>query len=469
MDKLKELQKKRAELAKEIRALMDRQADWKAEDRQKWDELNTAYDANMKELTAERTRVETELAEQASIAERMAEIDGYQDINPVAGHIGRDNGRLSGEGVGAPDPRAQAGGLAFQAFLRGGVRNQAEHDACQTLNYNPAGIGFELALHETEPAHMIQDVFRGSHEALRKDRLAQMLHGPAFQNLMSAITGTSGAFTIPEGFVNRIEIAMQEFGPMLRVAETIRTPTGEELPWPTVDDTSNTGQQIGETTDMGGSTDPTVAAFILRSYDFEAKMIQVHRNLLTDSPFNWEQLIGAMLGTRLGKILNTKFTTGTGAATPEGITIGATLGVTAGSTSAITWDELMELEHSLIEPLRPGASYMCADSVVLYLRQLKDGEGRPIWQSGWNAGTPDTLNARPFITNPDMAARGTGNITLMFGDFSHYKVRMVNSIYLMRLDERYAELNKVAFDAIIRADGGLLDAGDNPVQYLQQA
>ena len=44
IDKMQDLQEERNRLASQIQELGERQADWSAEDREKWDVLNSEYD-----------------------------------------------------------------------------------------------------------------------------------------------------------------------------------------------------------------------------------------------------------------------------------------------------------------------------------------------------------------------------------------------------------------------------------------
>jgi HK97 family phage major capsid protein len=113
--------------------------------------------------------------------------------------------------------------------------------------------------------------------------------------------------------------------------------------------------------------------------------------------------------------------------------------------------------------------------VLAYLSKLKDGNGKPIWDNsnqGVLGANSLTIAGRqyPFTINQSMAsAVATGNKTVLFGDFSKYKIRDVASVRLRRLVERYADSDQEGFVAFARADGNLLDAGTHPVASLAQA
>ena len=123
-------------------------------------------------------------------------------------------------------------------------------------------------------------------------------------------------------------------------------------------------------------------------------------------------------------------TTGTGSGAPNGIVTAAALGKTAASASAITWDEVMDLEHSVDPAYRAGPKvrYMFHDTTLLALRKLKDGQGNYLWQAGdVKGGIPAMFNNRLYSINQAMAVLGATNRVMLFGDFGKYFVRKVGA------------------------------------------
>ena len=292
-------------------------------------------------------------------------------------------------------------------------------------------------------------------------------------NALKTTSGPSGGYLRPETFTDALETAMLWYGGMLNVAEIIRTPTASPFPWPTANDTTNTGRQLGESKAADNFTDPAFGQNWMYSYKFTSDPILASFEILRDTPFNLASLLGGMLGERLGRIQNTKFTTGTGAATPYGIVPSSPVGKTTASATAIIADELLDLQHSVDKAYRdqPGVGWMFHDSVALALRKLKDSSGAYyLWQDGLRGGEPNMLLQKPVTINNDMAsAIAASNVTALFGLFTKYKIRQVNQVRIVRLTERYRiENDSDAFVAYIEADGRLLDAGGHPVKSLQQ-
>lgn len=294
----------------------------------------------------------------------------------------------------------------------------------------------------------------------------------------NALQGSGAGFFVPVGFVNEVETAMKYFGPMLDVSTIMTTASGQPMPYPTDNDTSNTGEQVDE----GGQVttqDVTISAVQFGAYKFSTKMIKVSLELLQDSAFDIEAFLKEKFAIRLGRIINTKATVGGGSTTIKGIITAATAGPTAvgsstndggsGTTAnSIGSDDLIELEHSVDILYRRGAMYMMHDSTLKFIKKLKDKYGRPLWLPGLAVREPDTINGYGYAVNNDMATIATGNKTVAFGQLKKYVIRQVKELSVMRLDERYADYGQVAFIGFARYDGNLVDAGTGPVKYLVQ-
>lgn len=294
---------------------------------------------------------------------------------------------------------------------------------------------------------------------------------------LSALTGSAAGFTVADEMIREIEIAMKSFSGVAQSRSRLfPTSTGADLPWPTANDTNNTGELVAEnvatTIAAAGAGDPTFGQVVFKSYLFSSKLIKVPIQLLQDSATNIEELMGRMLGERLGRITNTKYTVGTGANEPQGIVTGATLGNTAAATAAITYGEMIDLQHTVDPAYRPDAQFMFHDTTWSILRKLLDSNGRPIWQpaagGSMGAAAEGTLLGQGFVVNQDMAVPAASAKVILYGDLSKYVRRQVKGYTLIRLAERFAEQFQVGFVAFLRSDGRLLDAGTHPIKYLQQ-
>src|SRR4030095_1153468 len=273
-------------------------------------------------------------------------------------------------------------------------------------------------------------------------------------------SGAGGGFLVPQGFSEELEKALKAFGGMREVARNFPTPTGNDIPWPTVDDTANVGELLAENI-AAASQDVAFGQVILKAFKYSSRLGLVSMELLQDSFFDVGTILRDLLAERIGRITNTHFTTGTGTGQPQGVVTGAGLGKQGivGQTTSVIYDDLVDLEHSIDPLYRPGSIYMMADSSLKVIKKLKDTAGRPIWQPGLSASlqagqdTFNSINGYRYQINQDMAPMGVSAKSILFGALNRYVIRDVREFTLLRLQERYAEFGQVGFLAFTRCDG----------------
>ncbi len=297
-------------------------------------------------------------------------------------------------------------------------------------------------------------------------------------------TGAAGGYTVPQDFYRVLTDAMKWYGGVRESGATIiRTAAGNPLPIPSANDTGNAGELLAENaTASQASTEMSFGQVTLNGYKFSSKIVKVSIELLQDSAFDIGAFVAKKLGQRLGRVQNTYFTTGTGSSQPQGVLTGASAGITAAGATAITYNDLVGLTHSVDPAYRPDAKFMLHDNIASSLEKLADSAGRPLLNSTLNgisgvvragmATQPSTftLLGYPVVINQDMTSTiATTNKTILFGDFSNYYIREVMDITLIRFAELYMTSGQVGFLAFMRADGAMVDPGTHPVVYLTQA
>ena len=439
---IKALREERGKLEKQARDLVDR-AEKEGRD------LTAEEEATFKDLHARDTEFKNRI-------ERVEAIDAWRDELDQPADSPLD--RTGNPGTTAPrdtvrgDTQAPANLEALRRGLdtwcrhRHGVEvsDQALQDA-RNAGFNPNAREIVIPLAR-------------NFNAVRRD----------IQNAMQSGSG-AGSHLADLDFLGPIEESMLWFGPMLQVCDVIRTGHGNTIPWPTFNDTGNTGAYIDEAT-ADSLQDPTTAATSFGAFKMTSKFCKVSYELLEDSEFSIVELLGRALGERLGRKLNTETTAGTsGAAKILGWAANAATGKTAASATAITADEVLDLEFSVDRAYRERGTFMCHDTTILALKKLKDSNGQYLWQRSLATREPDTFDGKPLMANNDVAQIATGNKTIGFGDFSKYKLRQVGEIRIKALVERWGDEDVTGFGAYIRVDGKILDAGTDPIKVLAQA
>jgi HK97 family phage major capsid protein len=287
-----------------------------------------------------------------------------------------------------------------------------------------------------------------------QQRMLQANYSSPEERAQGAGVDAAGGYLVPEEFRNMMTEAIEQFGGILNLANVITTSSGGPLTWPSNDDTGNVGAILGENTQIG-EQDLTFGQTQIGAYTYTSKLVRVSWQLLQDSAFQLEPYLARKLGERIGRAAAAHFVSGTGTGQPEGLVAGATAGVTGAvsATPAITYDNLVDLEHSIDPGYRENARYVLSDGALKILRKLKDADGRPIWQPVPAAGFPSTINGFPYTIDNSMAAPAAEEASILFGDIrAGYLVRRVLGIQLVTLKERYADFLQNGFFAYSRLD-----------------
>lgn len=413
---LKDLQDKREKLISEARERLDLITNNTDEARAK--ELEAAHDAAMAELDKLDKAIERD--EKLAAAERRSE-ELRAKQRPVPG-----DKTVRADGNDGKQTPAEEYREAFWAMIRAG------------------GDVSEL---EPEQRAILK---RG------------VVKDGAVEKRIQSTSSSAGGYTVPVTLMNEIVKSMAMWGPMYdeAICRVITTASGERINIPTVNDTAVTVAQHTEGTALtdDGSKDVTFGQKQLDAFMYDTQFVKWSMELNTDSIFGMEQLLGELLGERLGRRANTELTTGDGTGDPNGIVTASSLGVTAASQTAITADELIDLQHSVNPAYRgsPKVRWMFNDTTLKAIRKLKDGDGQYLWNGGdLSKGISGTLLGIVYSINQAMPTAATGTKPIVFGDFGKYFVRKVGSPIIGVMRERFWPDLGIA--GLIRLDGELAD------------
>ncbi len=290
-------------------------------------------------------------------------------------------------------------------------------------------------------------------------------------------TDGEGGYTIPTGLHNEIHLSKLAYGGLISPDNVswLQTTTGNDITIPATDDTGNAGFLVTEKTDLTTSAaNMTFTGVALKAYKYSSGMVVVTNELLSDSSFEFGRFLFDTLLVRLWRGLNTAFTTGDGSSKPTGVYATATKGEDATKRGLLRTD-LLELYHSVDPAYRigPKVRWMMNDSTLKVLKAIVLGstyDMSPMWQESVRVGEPQTIEGKPFIVNQAMEDIFPTYKPVIFGDLSEVVVREAGPLRFVRLTERYAELDQVAFCVLGRFDcNKLAVTGTYPYKFLRNA
>ncbi|MDT0472779.1 phage major capsid protein [Streptomyces sp. DSM 41014] len=277
--------------------------------------------------------------------------------------------------------------------------------------------------------------------------------------MRTATTGNAAnaGTTIQSTFVREVMQALRESSPFLQAGvRVVTSQTGEKMEWPV-----KNGRLIASKVAEGGTYPKSDMAFSRWSIDSHkvGVLAEATEEMLNDGALPLASLIAEDMGEAIADETAEAFLKGTGTDEANGLLPAITLNagtLSLASTGTAASDKAVELQHAIISKYRRNAYFYTSDAGVLFLRKLKDADGRYLWQPATTAGTPDTFLGKSITTDPNMEW-ATGKTGLVFGDFSKYLVRFVRTVQITRSDEYGYDRDVVAWKARLRYDGGVTD------------
>jgi len=280
------------------------------------------------------------------------------------------------------------------------------------------------------------------------------MRGRGISNVLSVGTDTSGGYLVPDEFASELVRALSEQNIFRQIARIVQT-SGDVLKIPI----ANGGAAVNWISENAEipETSVTFSQIVLRSYKMGC-LLRASTELMEDSAFDLQRHIASEFAQEMGNAEEQAFCLGDGTDRPTGLFTenGATVGVTTASSTNITFDDVIDLLHSVKPPYRGKSVFLTNDSTIRELRKIKDANGQYIWQPAVKDGLPDTILAKPVYICQYVPEIDAGASVMAFGDFSYYWIADRRNIRFRVLNERYAENDQVGFYATQRVDGKLV-------------
>ncbi len=363
----------------------------------------------------------------------------------------------------------------FDNFTDEIERTQAQIKSIEKMRELDAEKFFENAAQSIKKPEDGMDALTAVALYLRNGNNVTPEQAVQIRNAMSTTTTTEGGYTVPSEIAAMVVDALKAFGGMRQIARIINTAGGNSLNFPTSDGTSEVGAIVAENT-AASTGEITFGTVAVNPYKYSSNKIAIPWELIQDSAIDVVGFVTNRLATRLARITNQHYTTGTGSSQPYGVMARAATGKTGttGQTLTVIYDDLIDLIHSVNSAHRgAGARFMLRDTSVAVIRKLKDTTGRPIWNpgdaEGIAGGTPATIAGYAYTVNDDVAAMAANAKSIAFGDFSQFVIRDVNGVDIRRFDDSAFALNgQVGFCGWMRTGSNLLDTASVKV-YVNSA
>ena len=270
--------------------------------------------------------------------------------------------------------------------------------------------------------------------------------------------GANGSI-VPTTIANRIIKAVRDKVPYLTLADVVNTNGKLSVPVYGEDSTNYINADYVDegtalTDNIGKFTTVDITGFVLGALSL------VSNKLISNTDINITDFVVMQVSEAMAEKLEKEFTVGTEGKI-SGILSG-TVRVTTASSAAITYDELVELKHSLKKAFRSAGKWIMNDSTYTALCKLKDQNGQPYFKDD-----EYKILGCEVLVSDSMPEIGTGNKAIVFADLSGYTIKATKAIEIQLLREKYADRNMLGVIAYGEYDAKITDAKKVAVMQIK--
>lgn len=136
---------------------------------------------------------------------------------------------------------------------------------------------------------------------------------------------------------------------------------------------------------------------------------------------------------------------------------GVKITVTAAASTAITADEIIDLQESIPDQYQANAYFIMNKATRTAIRKLKDGQGNYLLNKDANARWGYTLFGKDVYTSDNMSAMAAGKIVIYYGDMTGLATKVSEDINIEVLRETKARQHMLEVIGFVELDAKVQD------------
>lgn len=271
--------------------------------------------------------------------------------------------------------------------------------------------------------------------------------------------GNNGSI-VPTTIANRIIKAVRDMVPFLSLADVVYTHGKLSVPV-YGEDAANyiKADYVDEGTDLtdniGKFTTVDLNGFVLGA------LALVSNKLKDNTDINVVDFVVNQVAEAIAEKLEKEFVTGSTKIT--GIT-SATNGIIAAAATAITYDELVSLKHSLKQRFRANARWIMNPATYTALCKLKDNNGQPYFKED-----EYKILGLPVLESDSMPTIAASAKAIVIADLSGYTIKATKNVEIQVLREKFSTKNMLGVLAFGEYDAKITDSKKIAVLTMKAA
>ncbi len=195
--------------------------------------------------------------------------------------------------------------------------------------------------------------------------------------------------------------------------------------------------------------------------------VKVSQQLLDNSQVDLIAYLVRRIGDTLAAKIEKEFLIGTSGKV-VGLAGGVTQTVTAASATAVTTDELIDVQDAVPDIYQANSIWIMHPKTRTAIRKLKDSEGRYLLNLDLNAKWGYSLLGKPVYASDAMPEPAAGAKTIFYGDMSGLAC-IIRGLRVKVLAERFADENAIGIYGFAEIDAKVENAQKISVLTMKSA
>lgn len=185
-------------------------------------------------------------------------------------------------------------------------------------------------------------------------------------------------------------------------------------------------------------------------------LVLIGRSIENNAQFSVVNFIVAQIAEEIAVWIEGQLLNGTGINAAQGVLLTENT-VTAASATAITADELIDLQAAVKQAYQSNAMWIMSPATFTAIRKLKAADNRYLMQEDITSEFPYRLLGKPVYLSDNMPAAKAGNKAIVYGDFSGLSVNFRENVSIEVLREKYATQHAIGVVAWFEFDARITD------------
>ena len=270
------------------------------------------------------------------------------------------------------------------------------------------------------------------------------------------LTMSANGAVIPASIVNKIISKVKEISPLYAMATKYNIGGTITIPYYDESTSAITMGYVEEFTELESHVGQ-FKSIELKGY-LAGTLSVLSLSLINNSQFDIIGYIVNKMAEAIANWVEKELLRGTSQKITGLSNISAAMTVTAASQTAITADEIMELQDKVIDAFQNGACFIMNRATRSAIRKLKDSDGNYLLNRDVSAKWGYTLFGKDVYTTDNADTMAAGKTVIFYGDFSGLAVKLSEDASINVLREKYATQHAVGVYAYMEMDAKIENA-----------